>query len=148
MFHYEEIENKINGYLEETGEEASVFFEENGAAEEKIKSVEAFLAVTLPESFQWFLKKYGSGGIEGIELFGIECEREPQDCTLVIMTKEYREKGMPQNLVVIEYEGDYVRCLETDGGAVVTWSPHDRDGIVVEAENFYTYFNEKLDDYV
>lgn len=102
MFHYEEIENKINGYLEETGEEASAFFEENGAAEEKIKFVEKLLAVTLPESFQWFLRKYGSGGIEGIELFGIECEREP----------------------------------------------HDKDGTVVEAENFYTYFNEKLDDYV
>ena len=88
MFHYEEIENKINGYLEETGEELSVFFEINGAAEEKIKSVEKLLEVTLPESFRWFLRKYGSGGIEGIELFGIESDREPKDCTLVIMTKE------------------------------------------------------------
>ncbi len=148
MLHYEEIENKINEYLEETGEELSVFFEENGAAEEKIKSVEKLLEVTLPESFRWFLRKYGSGGIEGIELFGIESDREPKDCTLVIMTKEYRKKGMPQNLVVIESEGDYVRCLETDGGAVVTWSQHDKDGVVAEEENFYTYFNEKLDDYV
>ena len=41
-----------------------------GIDEDKIKIIEKQLNVTLPESYKWFLRKYGSGGIFSIDILG------------------------------------------------------------------------------
>lgn len=150
MFNYDIIENKIKQYLEEENEDITSYFDK-GVSEEQIQSVEEFLSVTLPESYKWFLKKYGAGGINGFELFGIESGIDIKNCSLVTITEEYRKKGLHDNLVIIEYQGEYVTCLNTSNQEecnVVTWSLFDNDDIVQKEENFYVYFQEKLEDYL
>ena len=108
--------------------------------------------VKLPEDYKFFLLKYGSGGMENFDYFGIELKKCNIDmCTVSLMTSEYRKKGMPNNLVVIEYDGDYITCIDTlkeNKGQIVTWSWLDNGKIVEKADNFEEYFIEKLEDYV
>lgn len=56
------------------------FFAENtkendftgGIGEDKILKIEKNLQVTLPVSYKWFLRNYGSGGVYGIDLLGYD----------------------------------------------------------------------------
>lgn len=154
MFDYKKIDDIIENYLEEEGEEwEDCFFGE--ASSSTIAFVEKELGVTLPVSYKKFLRKYGAGGIEGTTYWGIESnEEELEKNTVIFATKNYREKGLPQHLVVFEDLGEYVVCLDTkemneEGECpVVTWSCHDNDDIVFSEENFYTYFLEQLEEYL
>ncbi|ETB70618.1 hypothetical protein A943_13985, partial [Bacillus sp. CPSM8] len=41
-----------------------------GISIEKINEIQENLNVKLPESYKWFLKNYGSGGIYGVDILG------------------------------------------------------------------------------
>lgn len=154
MFNSKEIEEKIEEYCENEGKKIEdIFF--SGATLSEIAAVEKKLEVKLPKSYKWFLEKYGSGGIEGMEFWGIESNRsDVNNYTIVCITSEYRKKGLDLPLVVFEENGDYVTCMDTskmneeDECPVVTWSVYDSDGIVFKEDNFYSYLLSKIEDYL
>lgn len=74
------------------------FFYTGGACEEQILQAEKELGVSFPESYKWFLRKYGTTlSIYGIGLDGIT--------SLVKYTQNYREQGLPKSFVVIKMLG-------------------------------------------
>lgn len=71
-----------------------------GIGEDKILKIEQDLQVTLPDSYKWFLRNYGSGGVYGIDLLGYDFG----GASVVETTREYHEyRGLPSGLVVIEH---------------------------------------------
>lgn len=154
MENYIEIEQKIDQYLKNEKIEFSCCFL-GGVNEREIEETEKALNVILPNSYKFFLKKYGSGGIEGMTFWGIEAnKKQVEEYTVVAITEEYRKNGLPHNLIVVEENGDYVTCLETDKMnkdkecPVVTWSCYDEDEIVPLEKDFYTYLLNRIEDYI
>ena len=150
MKDYEKLDELIEQVCEEEGVELDEIFdmpqEDNSSM---IRQFEEKFAVKLPEDFKYFLSKYGSGGLGYFDFFGIELGKDDVNNTsLAFITNEYREKGMPNQLVVIEHNGDYVTCIDTlkHEGEVVSWSWLDADGIVKISDSFEAYFIEKLED--
>ncbi len=146
MLDYKKIDEKIKEYLKNEEQEFDDCFL-GGVSLEKISLVEKKLGVQFPTSYKEFLKKYGSGGIDGIIFWGIENNNvDINKNTVLFNTEKYRKKGIPDDLVVFRDVGEYVVCLETkkmDKNAecpVVTWSYHDKDGIIFCEKNFYIYF--------
>ena len=43
-----------------------------GISEEKITKIENDLQTILPESYKWFLRNYGSGGVYGVDILGYD----------------------------------------------------------------------------
>ena len=77
----------------------------------RIGKIEQMLGVKLPESYKWFLNKYGHGGVFGVEIFGSGLAEIP---SCVSSTISWREFGLPEYLVVIEDDGaDWIYCLDT-----------------------------------
>ena len=147
---YERMSELIEQVCEEEGVELDEIYdmpqEDNSNL---ISEFEEAFAVKLPESYKYFLHKYGSGGLGYFDFFGIESGKDDiSKTTLAILTKECREKGMPNHLVVIEHLGDYVKCIDTltSEGEVVSWSWLDSDGIVKYSDSFEAYFIGKLED--
>ncbi len=153
---YEALRDRIEQVCEEESVDAAeIFCIPEHASEEKIRQVEEYLGVRLPDSYRWFLASYGSGGMETFDFFGIEDSGEDAAShTVVYATEAYRKKGMDHALVVIQDLGDYVRCIDTgrrDGNnesPIVNWSCHDNGGIVDESDSFLHYFWEILEDYI
>lgn len=150
---YKKIEKIINKYLEEEEEGEEEYFT-GGIQEEKLQLVERTLNVNFPKSYRWFLKRYGSGGIAGTDIMGIEKdETEVERFTVVFATKTYKEKytSMKSGYIIIEYLGDEVVCLDTHSMKngecpVVSCLIHGiRDNEVV-SENFSDYFLQQLQD--
>ncbi len=87
--------------------------------DEMLTGAEERLSVIIPEEYKYFLKKYGHGGIGGIEVFGVGKNG------VLIFEKEtlkYREYGLPNELIVIENCDEWIYCLDTTNGKVVMWS--------------------------
>ncbi|MBC1403637.1 SMI1/KNR4 family protein [Listeria welshimeri] len=66
-------------------------------SDEDIKSAEQALGIEIPESYLWFLKKYGHGGFF-FELLGNSLTG---NFLFVSETLKQRENGLPENLMVI-----------------------------------------------
>ncbi|PGW03287.1 hypothetical protein COD90_29470 [Bacillus cereus] len=111
----------------------------------KINNIEKKLDVKLPDSYKWFLKEYGTGGVFGVEMFGGGLLDAP---TCVRETEEWREYGLPMEFVVIQNYGAGVYCLDTsrlvdNECPVIDWEQDEEDGIN-EYKNFYTFLVEKF----
>ena len=118
-------------------------------SENNIKEVEKILNVKFPVSYKWFLRKYGQGGIEGIDIQGIEEDKESmKDTSVVYLTQQYRARWKinPQ-WVVIEDIGEEIIVLDTnvheDECPVISWSQHDGE-IIIKNNNFAEYLLEKI----
>lgn len=91
--------------IEEYGEERDFF---GGASEQEIRKAEEILGLQFPESYRAFLKEYGSGGICGVEILGIEGNL---GASVVKATERWRKLGLDKKLIVIEDSGEFVRCM-------------------------------------
>lgn len=128
-------ENKLNAIF--TG----------GASHENIVRIEEILQCELPNSYKWFLEKYGAGGLFGILVLGYNFDH----ASVVIRTKEYREHyGLTDGLVVIEDVDYFAYCLDTnkmkDGECpVVEW-----DRVIgyqdIAADSFIEFFHNKIQE--
>lgn len=153
---YDKIESSIRQICEDEDIDINmIYVMPNNDIDKKIREAEEILNIKLPESYLWFLRNYGSGGMEDFDYFGIECERDDVTMfTVVYMTMEYRKKGLNNALVVIEHNGDYVTCLDTSKrnsegeNPVVTWSWLDSGKIISKSDSFANYFFEKINDYI
>ncbi|MGG0658094.1 SMI1/KNR4 family protein [Rummeliibacillus pycnus] len=117
-----------------------------GVNEERVLEIESKLQVTLPESYKWFLRNYGSGGIFGIDIQGYDYE----GASVVDLTKDYREfYNLIDGIVVIENIDEFSYCLDTnkmiDGECpVIMWDNLEGYGRTLE-DNFLDYFIQRLE---
>ncbi|PLR86564.1 SMI1/KNR4 family protein [Bacillus canaveralius] len=101
-----------------TREELVAFIEENsdiddftgGINETEVIRLEDELGVVFPESYKWFLKSYGSGGLFGVEIL---CCGKSQIPSVISNTERFRKLGLPEEYVVIENCEEFVYCLDT-----------------------------------
>lgn len=82
-----------------------------GVDKNKIEFIESELKVNLPESYKNFLRRYGMGGIFGVEILGYG---KSSTASVVIQTKRYRKLGLPLEYVVIENCDEFAYCLATN----------------------------------
>ncbi|WP_350300028.1 SMI1/KNR4 family protein [Peribacillus frigoritolerans] len=100
---------------------------------------EKILEVKFPPEYKEFVKKFGSGGICGVDVLGVE---GADYASVVESTKRYRKLGLSKKYIVIENVDEFVYCLSTiDDYNVVRW-----DDISKKALNRYTTFNVYLQD--
>ncbi len=106
-------------------------------SDEMILEAESALGVKLPEQYIAFLKMYGHGGIGGIETIGVGLTGR---LIFVDTTLEYREEELPDNLIVIENVDEWLTCIDSNTGTIVSW---DFTGYIKED---YSCFDEYLID--
>ncbi|MDM5221315.1 SMI1/KNR4 family protein [Peribacillus sp. NJ11] len=117
-----------------------------GVSDEKVKETEIKLKVPLPESYKWFLRNYGYGGIFGVEIIGYGLTGP----AVVDATKGHQKYyDLIGGLVVIEDIDEFAYCLDTnkmkDGECpVIMWDNHEGYGRTL-ADNFLDYFIERLE---
>lgn len=87
-------------------------------SDEMISNAEMLLGIKLPEQYVDFLKRYGHGGIGGIEVIGVGLTGR---MIFVDTTLDYREEDLPKNLVVIENVDEWLCCIDCNTGKIVSW---------------------------
>ncbi|MFB0844492.1 SMI1/KNR4 family protein [Paenibacillus oleatilyticus] len=111
----------------------------------KIINIEDRLNVKFPDSYKWFLREYGTGGVIGVEIFGGGLRDIP---TCVRETVDWRGYGLPEEFVVIENFGAGVYCLDTsriENGEcpVVDWE--QGEGVATqEYDDFLSFLIERF----
>ncbi|WFA07074.1 SMI1/KNR4 family protein [Bacillus sp. HSf4] len=134
--------SKVREFIEENKHEA-IFT--GGTNENNIKWIEETLQVELPESYKWFLRNYGAGGMFGVLILGYNID----SATVVNKTVEYREDyNLTEGLVVIEDIDFFAYCLDTnkmENGEcpVFIWDRENGYENFV-AGSFIEYFYDKL----
>lgn len=142
---YQDIENFIK--------ENEAFASFTGGVEEsKIKEVEETLKVRLPNSYKWFLAKYGYGAVFGQEILGCGKSEVP---SVVQQTKRFRRLGLPEQYVVIQNCDEWIHCLDTNEIVnnecpVISWNRIN--GVDdIQANNFFSFilnaFEEAREDW-
>lgn len=117
-----------------------------GVSKDKVKETEQKLQVSLPESYKWFLKNYGSGGSFGIDIIGYDCV----GASVVTATKDHQKYyGLIDGIVVIEDIDELAYCLDTNkmkNGEcpVIMWDNQEGYGRKL-ADNFVDYFSDRLE---
>ncbi|MGG3556785.1 SMI1/KNR4 family protein [Peribacillus frigoritolerans] len=118
-----------------------------GVSEDKVKETEQKLQVSLPESYKWFLRNYGYGGLFGVDIIGYGFTGP----AVVDATKDHQKYyGLIDGLVVIEDIDEFAYCLDTNkikNGEcpVITWDNQEGYGVKL-ADNFLEYFIERLEE--
>ncbi|MDM5312627.1 SMI1/KNR4 family protein [Peribacillus frigoritolerans] len=118
-----------------------------GVSEDKVKETELKLQVSLPESYKWFLKNYGSGGSFGIDIIGYDLV----GASVVTASKGHQKYyGLIDGLVVIEDIDEFAYCLDTNkmqNGEcpVILWDNQEGYGFTA-ADNFLDYLIESLEE--
>src|SRR5699024_504702 len=119
-----------------------------GIDDGQIMIVENELEVILPESYKWFLRTYGSGGIFGVDILGVG---QSNKARVVEYTKDYRKLGLNNDLVIIENADEFVYCLytskmESNECPVIAWSRHGGVDDYNTANTFHEFFSQSLLD--
>lgn len=130
------MDERIIKMIDNYGEEADFFGE---VSEEYINNAEEKLRVKFPRSYRNFIKKYGSGGICGVELEGVQGNL---GTSVVYATERWRKLGLGMNLIVLEDSGEFARCMycaDINDDRVFSW---EKGGI-----DLHPRYNT-FDDYV
>ncbi|MDM5191353.1 SMI1/KNR4 family protein [Bacillus hominis] len=120
--------------------------------EDTIQEAAKMLNITFPSSYHWFLKQYGSGGLDGMDIHG--CEKTVADSSVVYHTKLYRETyDLPVQYIVLNDIDGTVTCLDTskmkDGDCpVVFWSRFSKELYAITYDNFSEYLLDSLQETV
>lgn len=123
-----------------------------GVNEGTIREAAQMLNIKFPNSYHWFLKQYGSGGLDGIDIHG--CETTAADSSVVYHTKLYRGTyNLPEQYIVLNDIDGTVTCLDTnqmkDGECpVVFWSRFSKELYAITYENFSDYLLDCLQESV
>lgn len=107
-----------------------------------IKYAEEKLGVRIPESFVWFLKNFGFGGI-GFEVLGVGADNS---LVFVEETLEYRSLGLPFELIAIENCDEWIYCINTKDGSIVGWAWSMKDTVEFAYDDFEKYLTERVQD--
>ena len=128
-----QIEDLISEYEDEG------FFTRVAPTPDMIDDAQQKLGVKIPEQFLEYLKVYSHGGINGILILGVGMTG---NVMFLESTLEYRNYGLPENLIVIENCDEWVYCLDADTGRVVSWS--QLDGVMDEYACFDDFLLDEL----
>ena len=134
----EKIRNKIASHAEVF---ENVFLMRFPTADELSEAKER-LGFAIPEEYVWFLKTFGHGGFF-FEFLGYGING---NALFVEKTLYERQFGLPAELLVIENCDEYVVCIDSLNGRVVSWSKHDKDGVIAVADDFYQYFMDRIEN--
>ncbi len=125
-----------------------------GVGKAALDAAEQALGIRITGGYRSFLERFGWGGVEHIELFGLG-DDVPSHLDLVTVTRSERSEAtpaLPVHLVpVMNDGGGNLLCLDTRSGdepAVVFWD-HEEDAAQtpsVEAASFADWLTEMLDD--
>ena len=130
------MNNKLLEMINEYIEEGDFFGE---VSYDDIKKAERTLEVSFPPEYKEFIKNYGSGGICGVDIFGVE---GTDYASVVANTERYRKLGLPNKYIVVENVDEFVYCLSTvDGYNIVRWDDTSKREVIR-----YTNFDEYLQD--
>jgi hypothetical protein len=117
-----------------------------GVSEDKVKETEQKLQVSLPESYKWFLRNYGYGGLFGVRIIGYGFTGP----AVVDATKDHQKYyGLIDGIVVIEDIDEFAYCLDTNkmiNGEcpVIMWDNQEGYGRML-TDNFLDYLIERLE---
>ena len=123
---YESLGNFTYGYVLDSG----------------LNEVESRLNIKLPQEYREFLIRFGHGGIGGLEILGVGREGE---MIFEEETVEFRKYGLPHHLIVIENCDEWVYCINSNNGKIVTWSMED-DEIYEDYDSFGEYLYDRVTD--
>ncbi|MEY9869061.1 hypothetical protein ABIE66_004440 [Peribacillus sp. B2I2] len=136
--------SKLQEFIKTNRQEADFT---GGVSDEKVKETEIKLQVPLPDSYKWFLRNYGYGGIFGVEIIGYGLTGP----AVVDATKDYQKYyQLIDGIVVIENVDEFAYCLDTNkmkNGEcpVIMWDNQEGYGRKV-ADNFLDYLIESLEE--
>lgn len=136
------MKNKIIELIESNEEVFEDAFLMRFPTEEELMEAENALGIKIPEEYVWFLKTYGHGGFF-FEFLGYGLNG---NAIFVKKTLSEREYGLPKELLVIEDCDEYVCCIDTVSGEIVSWSKYDNDGVIKVADNFYEHFLDNVNN--
>ncbi|WCN36407.1 SMI1/KNR4 family protein [Aneurinibacillus uraniidurans] len=118
-----------------------------GIPDEDTEKIESKLKVEFPQSYRWFLKNYGSGGLFGVDILGCGKSSIP---SVVSNTERLRNLGLSPEYIVIENCEEFFYCLDTgdllNGECpVISW---DRVAGFSgkRADNFYDFLSSRLSE--
>ncbi|KAA6472298.1 MULTISPECIES: SMI1/KNR4 family protein [Bacillus] len=127
-----QISKMINEYIEKGDFVGAV-------TDEDITNAENQLRCKFPQEYKEFIKSYGSGGICGVEVLGVEGNGY---ASVVEATERFRNFGLPEKYLVIENVDEFVYCLNTEENhSVIRW-----DDISKKEIERYSSFDEYLQD--
>lgn len=107
---------------------------------EMIEAAESTLGFNVPDQFLQFLNEYSYGGI-GFEILGIGFD---DSVAFLEETLEYREEGLPDNLLVVENCDEWLYCIDVNTGEVVSWY-YDGE-VITNYPSFDEYLLDRLQD--
>ena len=116
--------------------------------EDDIKLVEHSLSIIFPESYRWFIRNYGSGGICGVEILVIE---NKEDSSVIYGTERCRILGLESGCIVIEDLGEFIMCIDTNNrDKIIRWDRVNKNK-EYRYNDFYEYlidtFQEAIDNW-
>ncbi|MBC1804920.1 SMI1/KNR4 family protein [Listeria booriae] len=136
----EDINHTIHNLIEQYGEEGDFTGSVSSVA---IKQAEELIDTQFSPEYRWFIEKYGSGGVLGIDIIGIG---KNNSYVVSKITRRLREQfNLPNNLIVIEDCDAFYYCLNTDDSKVYFWDKIDEMGEIV-ALDFLSFLEERIND--
>ena len=138
----QQMESMITNKIASNAEVFEAAFLMRFPTAEELSEAKERLGFAIPEEYVWFLKTFGHGGFF-FEFLGYGING---NALLVEKTLYERQFGLPTELLVIENCDEYVVCIDASNGSVVSWSKHDRDGVIAVADDFYQYFMERIEN--
>lgn len=85
-----------------------------GATPEEINQVQKILGCNLPLSYKNFLSTLGAVKFFGEFIFGINNKAELLKSSIILGQTQYPKNYLPNGLVVIEDNGEFIYCLDTN----------------------------------
>ena len=122
-------QSQLETFLAENATNATIT---GGVDDATIAEAEAALGVRFPDSYRWYLHRFGYCSLYGVEILGIG---RAGTARLVDATERRRRAGMPGNFIVLENVDEFVHALDvpfddpTDA-RVVRWYPVHGGGAV------------------
>lgn len=113
---------------------------------EKIAEYENKIGLNFPETYRWFLREYGAGGIGSVDILGID----PDDYSDVLSyTKDKRQNGLEHKYIPIFDCDEFIYCIDTedkqtDGSTVIRWDISSKKA-ELRANNFIDFLYEEFE---
>ncbi|MBW8308620.1 MAG: SMI1/KNR4 family protein [Candidatus Paracaedibacteraceae bacterium] len=130
-------------------------FFSGGKSGELISTAEKVLGNKFPESYRRFLEKYGSGGVFGVEIYGIpndDLNAKGIPNTVWLTRIARKEIGLKDNLVIVGDAGlgDYyvLNCNQEKSGELLLWNSRSQQSVkdTASGANFEEFLNIKLNE--
>lgn len=109
------MNNQIKELISQYGKDGS--FTKIAPNQAMLEQAESRLGFSIPEQYLEFLNTYSQGGF-GFEILGVGFDGS---VSFLEETLEYREDGLPENLLVVENCDEWLYRIDSDTGGVVSW---------------------------